>query len=78
VKKHKITDAKAELGWLFDKEHAEFAPPVTRLIDIRGTAIRCDATALTCKVGYGGGETDFTFARRGDKVLLTKVLSQLN
>lgn len=78
VKKHKITDAKAELGWLFDEEHAQFAPPGTRLIDIQGTAIRCDATALTCKVGYGGGETDFTFARHADKVVLSKVLSQLN
>lgn len=78
VKKHKITDAKAELGWLFDEEHAVFAPPGVRLIDIRGTAIKCDASALTCKVGYGGGETSFTFARQGEKVVLAEVISQLN
>lgn len=52
---------------------AQFAPPGVRSSDIRGTAIKCDATALTRKVGYGGSETDCTFARQGDKTVLTRL-----
>jgi hypothetical protein len=78
VDKHAIKDAKAELGWLFEKEHVQFAPPGTRLIDIRGSSLKCNAKELTCRASYGGGQTDFTFAHGKDKVVLTKVISQLN
>jgi hypothetical protein len=78
AKKHKLTDAKSDFGFLFADEHVQFAPPGTRLIDIRGTAMRCNAEALTCEVGYGGGETKFSFARLGGKTVLAHVLSQPN
>jgi hypothetical protein len=78
VDKHAIKDAKAELGFLFEKEHVQFAPPGTRLIDIRGSTVRCNAKELTCRASYGGGQTDFTFARQNEKVVLKSVISQLN
>lgn len=78
VVKRPLKDAKADLGWLFETEHAEYLPPGKSSLDVRGAVVECDATKLTCSASFGGGQMDFTFARQGDKVVLTEVMKQLN
>jgi hypothetical protein len=76
--KRPITDAKADFGFVFDELHAGLVTSATSAKDYPSTPIECDAQKLSCQASYGGGQMDFAFARQGDKVVLTKVLKQLN
>jgi hypothetical protein len=76
--KRPIKDAKADFGFVFDELHAALITAATPAKDYPSTPIECDAKKLSCQASYGGGQTDFLFAREGDKVVLTKVIKQLN
>lgn len=78
VVKHPITDAKADFGFVFNELHASLVTAATPAKDYPSTPIECDAAKLSCQASYGGGQTDFSFTRQGDAVVLTKVLKQLN